>query len=257
MKARPLVSVVTVAFNAAQTIEHTLRSVRSQRGVRLEHIVVDGASHDGTVERVRSSAHAPDVIISEPDRGVYDAMNKGLARAQGDYVGFLNSDDFFASEDALVQLLAEEAVRGTQCVYGDIELVRAENTDSVVRVWRPGAFTPLRARLGWQAPHPGFYAQTECFRKWGGFDASMRISADYELALRFLLKHRASWSYQPMCVARMRMGGRSTGSIRAIVQGNAESLRSWRQNGLRGGFLVPFVKPITKLAQLRFNNSIR
>lgn len=257
MNSRPLVSVVTVAFNATQTIEDTLRSVRSQRGISLEHIVVDGASTDGTAEYVLASSNAPDVLISEPDRGVYDAMNKGLARAQGDYVGFLNSDDFFASDDALAKLLAEEAARGTQCVYGDIELVRAENTDSVIRVWRPGVFTPLLARLGWQAPHPGFYARRDCFAEWGGFDSSMRISGDYEVALRFLLKHAATFAYRPVCVAQMRIGGRSTRSLGGIVTGNRECLRAWRQNGLRGGFLVPFVKPITKLTQLRFNRTLR
>ncbi len=247
----PLVSVVTVTSNAVQTIEHALRSVRSQRGVQLEHIVVDGASRDGTVERIHASPHAPDVLISEPDRGIYDAMNKGLTQAQGDYVGFLNADDFFASDDALAELLTDEAARGTECVYGDIELVRADSTNSVVRVWRPGAFSPLRARLGWQAPHPGFYARRDCFLKWGGFDASMRISGDYEVALRFLLKHSATFAYRPVRVARMRIGGRSTRSLGGIVEGNLECLRAWRQNNLAGGLFVPIIKPLTKLQQLR------
>jgi glycosyltransferase len=254
---KPRVSVVTVAFNGAGTIEDALRSVRGQRGVDIEHIVIDGGSSDGTIRIVRESAHQPDVFVSERDHGVYDAMNKGLAAASGDYVGFLNADDFFSSETSLMDLLAEEAGLGTDCVYGDIELVSAKNNDVVVRRWRASPFSALRARLGWQAPHPAFYARRDCFTRWGGFDSSMRISGDYELALRFLLKHSATWTYRPVCVVRMRIGGRSTRSLGGILEGNRECGKAWKQNGLRGGALVPILKPLTKLAQLRLPGNTR
>jgi glycosyltransferase involved in cell wall biosynthesis len=243
-----LVSVVTVVFNGAATIEDTLRSVRAQQGVDVEHVVIDGASTDDTMTVIRDSKFRPDVLVSERDQGIYDGMNKGLARSRGEYVGFLNADDFFSTQSALADLLVDAKA---DCVFGDIDLVDAENTDTVVRRWRTGSFSPVKARLGWQAPHPALYIRKSCFDRWGGFDASMRISADYELALRFLLRHAASWSYRPTCVAKMRMGGRSTRSMGAILEGNMECWRAWRNNRLAGGFLVPFLKPIGKLTQLR------
>ncbi|WP_029029522.1 glycosyltransferase family 2 protein [Salinarimonas rosea] len=244
------ISVVTASFNSAATIEETLRSVNSQTHPDIEHIVVDGASRDATMEIVRSLGERVAVAVSEPDRGIYDAMNKGLALATGDVVGFLNSDDVYARDDALALLAAAIERDGTDAAYGDLVFVPEDDTSRVVRYWRSRPYEPGLCARGWMPAHPTFYVRTEMYRRHGVFDLDYRYAADFEICLRLLDVGGVRASYVPQTLVRMRMGGHSTGSVRAIARSNVESARACRKHGLPGGPLFIARKLSRKVPEL-------
>jgi len=244
------ISVVTVCYNSAKTIEQTLISVSQQRHADVEHIVIDGGSTDGTldiIERYRSNLA---VVVSEPDRGLYDAMNKGWERATGEVVGFLNADDVFASSAALADLSAAFERSGADAVYGDLELVSEDGR--LVRLWRSGAFRRFKYHLGWMTPHPATYVRRSLFQRHGGFVEGLSISADYELMLRFFFLHRAVVHYLPKNLVRMTAGGASNGSLKNIARANWQVFQAWRMNGLLTTPTIMLTKPLSKLAQLRW-----
>jgi glycosyltransferase len=231
----PLLSVVTVCFNSAATIEDTLNSLAclALSEGRVEYLVMDGASRDGTRAMVETRAQAlalPLALHSAPDRGLYDAMNKGLAAARGEYVWFLNSDDLLASAEAFSALLAL-LERKPQVVVADIAMVAAQDTSRVLRPWPVfGMFNQLW--LGWHPPHPGFVARTALLRELGGFDLQYRIAADFDLMTRAWrkLERKDEVLHLSQVLTRMRAGGASNSGLRAVIKGNREVLRSlWRQ----------------------------
>jgi glycosyltransferase len=242
------ITVITVAYNAAATLGDTLRSAARQTHVDLEHIVVDGGSTDGTPGVVQAHGGHLAHYVSERDRGIYDAMNKGIAMATGDYVGFLNADDAFAS-DAAVSRIADACGDRPDAVYGDLEYVHQDDPTRVVRRWRSGRFAPARLRFGWMPPHPTFYASRTLLDRVGGFDIALKVAADYDLMMRCLTQPGVRLGYVPDVLVRMRLGGISNGSLRSIARKSLEDLQVIRRNGL-GGWFTLASKNLRKLEQL-------
>jgi glycosyltransferase involved in cell wall biosynthesis len=242
------ISLITAVRNRAHTVGATMESVRAQRGADIEHVVVDGASTDGTLavlERYRDSVAS---FVSEPDRGAYDALNKGIARATGDIVGFLHSDDEFASPDALAQVEAAFADPSVACVYGDLVYVRKNDPAQVVRYWNAGKYRRERLALGWMPPHPTFYVRREIYERFGAFDTRFRIAADYECMLRLLWRHQLKAAYVPSVLVRMRTGGMSNGSLFSLFRKSCEDFAALRENELSAARAV-LMKKMSKLPQ--------
>ena len=234
------ISIVTVSFNSAATIADTLRSVAGQTGVAVEHIVVDGGSTDGTKAVIaREGAHLAR-WISEPDRGIYDAMNKGIGLATGDVVGFLNSDDFYPSSDVLSQVAATFADPAVDACHGDLCYVRREDPTAIVRYWRSSPHVPGSFTRGWVPPHPTFFVRRECYQRLGGFDLAYRIAADFELMARFLEVGHLRSVYIPRVLVTMRLGGTTNRSLRNVVAQNREiwrAMQSHRMTPSLAGFV--------------------
>lgn len=227
------ISVVTITYNSAATVADTLKSVAAQSHPDVEHIVVDGLSTDGTTEIVRRHGGRVAQLVSERDRGIYDAMNKGLARATGDLVGFLNADDVYADEQVLADI-ARAAGGGADAVYGDLEYVRADDLSCVVRRWRSGEYSPGKLRFGWMPPHPSLYVRRSLVPALGGFDSNLRVAGDYDFSIRYFGSPSFRSSYLQRVVVRMRTGGASNGSLRALARKSTEDLKVIHRYGLPG-----------------------
>lgn len=242
-------SIVTVCYNSAATIRDTLESVNSQDHPDVEHLVIDGGSRDGTLEIVRTHKHRPGLVLSEPDRGIYDAMNKGVASATGDVIGLLNADDVLAHAGVLSRLAREFADPGVDACYGDLDYYRPD-WSRVVRRWRSRDYVPGLALRGWMPAHPTFYLRAAHYHRHGGYDAGLRIAADFELCLRMLEVHRLRARHLPEVLVHMRTGGASNSGLRSIWRGNREASDALRRHGYRGGPWVIARKLASKLAQL-------
>ncbi len=241
------ITIITVAYNSARTIADTLASVAAQTHGEIEHIVIDGLSTDGTGDIVsRHGAHLAR-YVSEPDKGIYDAMNKGIALATGEMVGFLNADDVLNGNDA-VRDIAEAATSGVDVVYADLVYVNKENLARVVRHWRSGTFRRSRLRFGWMPPHPTFYVRQTLLQEIGGFDTCLRIAADYDLMLRCLCRPLIRVGYIPKVLVRMRLGGVSNAAPSAMIRKSREDLLILRKHAV-GGWLTLVTKNLRKLPQ--------
>ena len=241
-------SIVTAVRNRAGTVAATMESVRAQTWRGVEHIVVDGASTDGTLSVLNRYRDSIAQLVSEPDRGVYDALNKGIRRASGDVIGFLHSDDEYASPSALAQVAAAFEDPRVDAVYGDLVYVSKNNPDQVVRYWRAGAYSRPKLALGWMPPHPTFYVRRELYEQLGGFDTRYRIAADYDHMLRLLWRGAVRPAYVPQVLVRMRTGGMSNRSLFTMLQKSCEDFAALRQNQL-GGVKALLLKNMTKLPQ--------
>jgi len=242
------ISVVTVARNSADTIRDTLDSVRRQTYPFVEHIVVDGASTDGTADIARAYGHVA-ALVSEPDQGLYDAMNKGIRMATGDVIGILNSDDVYATPHALALVADMLQQTRAEALYADLKYVHPQVQHRTVRHWRSGTYARAQFRLGWMPPHPTFFTYKKHYETLGGYDTQFRIAADYELMLRFLYKNRLSACYLPEVLVLMRTGGISNASLRHRRLAHREDRRAWATNGLHPAFFTHWLKPIRKIPQ--------
>lgn len=241
------VSIVTPVYNEPR-IRHTLESIQAQENVpELESIVVDGGSTDETTSILDEYANQIDTLISEPDDGMYDAMNKGIDCATGDIVGILNADDRYNGPDVLSTVLDTFEGSDADLSYGD--LVYVDDDDNVVRYWKSGEFQPRRFYFGWMPPHPTVFVRRSVYEEYGQFDPDFSIAGDYEFLLRVLFKEELSVTYIDDVLVRMANGGRSNASLRNILYSNLEVYRAWQQNDLRGGMQVPIVKPLRKIPQ--------
>ena len=226
------VSLITVCFNAEKTIARTIESVRAQIGVDFEHIVVDGGSADGTVDVIRRYAtpSSPAFIwTSEPDRGMYDALNKGIVRATGDIVGILNADDRFADDRVLADVV-RAFTDGVDCVYGDVRFVRGENA-ATVRYYSSRRWRPWMHNWGFMPAHPSVYVRRAVFDRLGAYRLGYEISADFEWMVRVLCRGGVRAAYLPRCMVTMTLGGKSTAGWRATLRLNRENVRANRENG--------------------------
>ena len=245
------VSVITVCFNAALTIRDTIESVLSQNYPYIEYIVVDGKSTDGTVDIIKSYGERISKFISEPDRGIYDAMNKGINLAEGDIVAILNADDFYVSSDVISKVVEEFKRNQADVVYGDIVIVDSEDTDKIVRYWKSGKYRPGAFKWGWHPPHPAFFVRTEIYKKYGVFDLEFQVAADFEIMARFMERYKVRWSYIPEVLVKMRAGGKSTKSLRNIAIANWECYKALKKNGIDVSPIFMVLKPLRKILQIR------
>ena len=240
------ISITIPVFNDMR-VGRALDSVLSQqREHELELIVVDAGSTDGTLEVLERYRKHISVLVSEPDKGIYDGMNKGIGLATGDVVGILNADDRYSDPLVLRDVMDTFSREDVEACYGD--LVYTNEAGEMVRYWKGG--DGRRWRLGWMPPHPTFFVRRRVYERYGAFDLRYPISADYELMLRLMLKHRIEVKYVDRVLVNMAPGGNSGGSISTIAKANFEVARAWGDNGLRGGLLAPVLKPARKMFQL-------
>jgi len=248
------ISVITVCFNAASTLEGTVQSVLSQTAdpqepFDLEYVVVDGGSTDGTLHLLEPYRNRIAKLISEPDQGLYDAMNKGIRSATGDVVAILNADDVYASTDILARVAAAFRETGAEAIYGNLTYVTSEDFTKVKRLWRAGAFKPGAFRRGWMPPHPTLFVRRSCYERWGMFSLALSSAADYELMLRFIHRHGMSLAYLPETLVLMQTGGRSNASLKHRIRAHREDWKAWRMNGFNPSPLTLLAKPLRKLSQ--------
>lgn len=237
-------------LNRRNTVVDTLQSVAEQDYGAVEHVIQDGQSGDGTLDAIRQVAGPHVHMESCQDTGIYDAINKGLARVSGDVIGLLHSDDIFAGPHILSEVARMlEQNPELDGLYGDLDYVSARDTSRIVRAWRSGEYTPQKLRRGWMLPHPTLYLRRDVFDRWGVYDTSYRISADYDALLRYMITGKVRLGYLHKVMVKMRTGGASNGSLRAIWQKSCEDYRVIRTHHI-GGFGVLAQKNLRKIRQL-------
>ncbi|MFY8020080.1 MAG: glycosyltransferase family 2 protein [Bacteroidia bacterium] len=246
------ISVITAVYYNKTYIHDAIQSVLSQKNVDIEYIIVDGGSKDGTVEIALSYGNQINKFISEPDNGVYDALNKGIAMATGDIIAMLHSDDFYTHDLVLSQVV--EAFENTDCeaVYSNLYYVDGKNTNKIVRVWDSGSFPPSDFYKGWMPPHPAFFVRRAVYEKYGAFNTLLKSSADYELMLRLILRHQINIAYIPKFFVKMRTGGASNRSFINRLKANIEDRKAWQLNQLKPRWYTLILKPFIKVFQYRF-----
>jgi glycosyltransferase involved in cell wall biosynthesis len=248
-------SVITVCFNSANTIRQTIDAVNCQSYKDIEHIFVDGASQDETVSLVKKHSVRQSCIISEPDGGIYDAMNKGIQIASGDVVGILNSDDFYSGPNVIADVISEFKSKNVDCVFADLIYVDSVNTSKVKREWKSSFFVRGAFLEGWHPPHPTFFVKREVYEKYGLFDLDFKISADFELMLRFLEKYQITSSYLPKVIVNMRAGGESGRNFKNILIGNINVLKAFKKNRIKVNPLIYLFKRIAPKLVNRIRHS--
>lgn len=248
MNKYPKISIITVTYNSASTLTETLQSVQLQDYPNIEHIVIDGNSQDETVQIIKSFPHIAK-WISEEDCGLYDAMNKGVQLATGDIIGILNSDDLYAHTRVLSKIAERFMTSNIDALYGDLHYVNASNTNKVIRVWKSGKFKRSNFIFGWMPPHPTFFVKKDVYRQAGHFNISLKRSADYELMLRILVRHKFNADYLQEVLVKMRTGGISNGSWAGRLKANFEDRMAWKINNLKPYFFTLYLKPFRKLFQ--------
>jgi glycosyltransferase involved in cell wall biosynthesis len=231
------VSIITVTHNSAATLQHTIDSIVYQDYPNIEYIIVDGNSSDHTISIIQSNSHIVSVWISEPDKGLYDAMNKGIQLATGDIVGIINSDDFYHRPDAISRIVAGFDDPKTECVFADIRFVKPDALDKTVRYYSSKRFNLGAFSWGFMPAHPSFFTYRRNFEKFGYYKTDYKIAADFELFVRFLYKNKLSYKYLEFDLLKMRLGGVSTASLKSTWIINQEDLRACKENGLKTNYI--------------------
>jgi len=242
------ISVVTVCYNSASTILDTIESVAKQTYFDVEHVIVDGGSKDRTMDIVRSSTSISN-YVSEPDKGIYDAMNKGILLATGDVIGTLNADDIYANENILTEISEAFTDKNVDAVYGDLVYVAQDNMKNIIRYWKSKPFKPGLFKQGWMPAHPTFFVRSEVYEKYGMFDLNFKLASDFELTMRLMEKYSIKTKYIPKVFVKMRLGGATNNSLKNIIKGNIESYQACRKNGLRVNILFPIIKIASRFPQ--------
>ncbi len=243
------ISIITVTYNSAQTLEQTIQSVLSQDYPNLEYIIVDGKSTDDTLTVIEKYKDKIAHFISEKDDGLYHAINKGINLATGDIVGILHADDFYTKNDVLTGIAQTFKMNAADAVYADLYYVDKNNTDKIIRTWKSGSFSPNKFLWGWMPPHPTFFVKKDIYNKYGVFNTTLRSAADYEIMLRLLYKHKIKAAYLPEFIVKMRVGGQSNASLQNRVKANNEDRMAWKLNEIKPYFFTLTIKPLRKLTQ--------
>lgn len=250
------ITIITATYNSAEHILSCLRSVAQQDYPFIEHLIMDGCSSDNTVQLIQDSGYLDREGVSlfcEADQGIYDALNKGIARAKSEVVGFLHSDDLFASSNSVSQIMS--AFKNNRCdgVYGDLCYVQQDNAEKTVRYWKSAPFSPEMLRKGWMPPHPTLYLKKQIYQIEGGFNLDFKIAADYEFVLRIFGSGKYTFKYLPQVLVHMRMGGLSNRGISNLIRKSREDLRAIRMHKI-GGIEVLFKKIFSKIGQFSVAN---
>ncbi len=243
------ISVITVSFNNADTIDDTIRSVIGQDYADVEYIIVDGASSDDTLKIAEQYKLKISKIVSSKDDGIYFALNHGISLATGDVIAFLHADDLYATNHVLSDVMKIFSEKKVDSVYGDLHYVDRTDTSKVLRNWKSGEYKDGLFLEGWMPPHPAFFLRKDCYDRFGKFNTSFVSAADYELMLRMLHKNKISSFYLPNVLVKMRTGGTSNVSLKNRIRANREDRRAWKINGLNPGMLTLIRKPLSKLKQ--------
>ena len=254
------ITVITVSYNAATTIADTLCSVASQTHTDIEHLVFDGQSTDNTVQVVEANWHSDLVFVSEPDKGIYDAMNKGLSHATGEVIGFLNADDLYADDDVVARVARTfEDNPNVEACFGDLLYVTKDN-QSVVRFWKSKPFLTGSFARGWAPAHPTFYIRRSALSRLGGFDITYHLASDTEMMMRYLEKGMVRSAYIPQVQVRMRVGGVTNRNLGNIFRQNQEILKAFKKNDVPYSLILYLLYKLAsrfwqRLAALRFEVS--
>lgn len=244
------VSIVTVCYNSAETIGDTIKSVLSQSYSDVEYIIIDGQSTDSTLDVVKKYKDSIDIIISEPDKGIYDAMNKGIALATGDVVGMLNSDDFYIDEFVIETVVREFENKKVDCVYADLVYVNHDNPTKVQRYYDSSCFTKSRIARGWMPAHPTLFVNKSIYNQYGNYKLNYKIGADFEIVARLIGKHGISYSYIQKPLVKMGLGGVSTSGLKSIYINIKEVVMACRENDIYTNWFMVLSKYPRKLLEI-------
>jgi glycosyltransferase involved in cell wall biosynthesis len=245
------VSIVTVCFNSGATIRDTIKSVLNQTYPNIEYIIVDGGSTDDTLQIVSEYGDRIEKIVSEPDKGIYDAMNKGITLATGDVIGILNSDDFYASVDGVSAISAAYAQVRTDIIFGDLVYIAPTDTSRVVRLYRAAGFRPWMLRFGWMPPHPATFIKRSIYQEFGLYAMGYKTAADYEMFVRLLLLNRRSYFHLKKTIVHMRIGGVTSSGWRSYLTTSREMVQALSENGFYTNMLIILMRLPIKLFELK------
>jgi len=243
-----IISIITAVFNRVGTVSGAIDSVQVQSYSFLEHVIIDGGSTDGTIEVIRKKINKDTIFVSEPDDGIYDAINKGICLSSGEILGLLHSDDYFIDEHVIAEVMNAFKDPEVDIVYGDLEYISRDNPNKVIRYWKAGTFSRYKLKMGWMPPHPALFLRRRVFERYGMYDLRYRISSDYDAILRYFRSDRMGIIYIPRVLIRMRLGGASNASILHIFLKIKEDYLILSRNRV-GGLLTLFQKNISKLIQ--------
>lgn len=245
------VSIITVTLNSARYLADCIRSVQGQHYKNIEHIVIDGKSTDGTLGIIKKYEAGISKWISETDKGMYDAINKGIKMATGDIVGILNSDDVLDNDHVIFNIVREFLHQKTDAVFGDLEYVAQDNTSKVLRTWKGQPYKRNRFLYGWMPAHPTFYIRHSLIEKYGDYESHYFTAADYEFMARYLYVHKISASYLPKMIVRMRVGGASNSNLKQRIRANRRDYLAMKKSKIPLPFIVSILKPLLKLHQFK------
>ena len=243
------VSIITVTYNSEKYLKNCIESVIKQRYQDIEHIIIDGKSTDNTLSIIKKYKSHIVKTISETDRGIYDAINKGMVMATGDIIGNLNSDDILVDDDVIESIVKAFEQEKVDTVYGDLEYVAAIDTNKIIRIWKGKSFKRSRFRYGWMPAHPTFYIKRSLIEKYGYYQNHYYTAADYEFMARYLYKNRVSSYYLPKLIVKMRMGGQSNKNLYHRLRANRRDFLAMKKNNIPFAFFVSILKPLIKLNQ--------
>ncbi len=245
------VSIITVTYNSEKYLTDCIESVRKQTYNDIEHIIIDGKSTDNTVKIIHKYDKYISKWISETDKGMYDAINKGMSLATGEIIGVLNSDDMLASADVIMDIVACFDESGKDSLYGDLVYVAPNFPEKVMRYWKGIAYKRSRFNYGWMPAHPTFYIKKSVIEKFGNYENHYHSAADYEFMARYLYTHKVSSCYLPKMIVKMRTGGASNGNLYRRLRANRRDFLAMKKNKIPMAFLVSIMKPLIKLPQYK------
>lgn len=243
------ISIITVCYNAEKTIRESILSVISQSYNDIEYIIIDGNSTDNTLQIINQYKYAIPIIISEPDNGIYDAMNKGIKKASGEIIGILNSDDTYPDSEVLKNVMSFFLKDSPDILYGDLIYVKNNDINKIVRRWKSSPYSKNFFDHGNVPPHPALFVKSEVYREAGYFDLQYKLASDYEFMLRIFKKHQFKSVYINRLMVKMQLGGATNKSLKNIIKGNKEILKAWQNNDLKVPLLLMPIRIIKRLLQ--------